>query len=111
MNLSAAPTMFQPLMACFLLSAATGLSLRRFLLPYFPGGDAAEKRAPVTMVASAIFLAAVAFTVSDQKLWAIPIVLTFSLWLALVFDDSKPATTIAISVVSFAMYLCLRSIH
>lgn len=103
--------MFQPFMTFLLLSAATGLSLRRFLLPYFTGGDAAEKRAPVTMVASAIFLAGVAFTVSDLKLWAIPIVLAFSLLLALVFDDSKPNMTIAISVVSLAMYLGLRSIH
>ncbi|MCZ7854901.1 MULTISPECIES: hypothetical protein [Agrobacterium] len=103
--------MFQPLVTCLLLSAATGLSLRRFLLPYFPGGDAAEQRSPVTMVASAIFLAAVAFTVSDQKLWAIPIVLTFSLWLASVFDDSKPNMTIAISVVSLTLYMGLRSIH
>ncbi|MBO9177014.1 hypothetical protein J5283_22910 [Rhizobium sp. 16-488-2a] len=103
--------MFEPLMTCLLLSAAAGLSMRRFLLPYFSGGDAAEKRAPVTMVASTIFLAAVAFTVSDQKLWAIPIVLTFSLWLASVFDDSKPNMTIAISVVSLALYMGLRSIH
>ena len=87
--------MFQPFMTCLLLSAATGLSLRRFLLPYFTGGDAAG----------------VAFTVSDLKLWAIPIVLAFSLLLALVFDDSKPNMTIAISVVSLAMYLGLRSIH
>lgn len=103
--------MFHPLMTCLLLSAASGLSMRRFLLPYFPSGDAAEQRAPLTMVASAVFLAAIAFTVSDQKLSAIPIVLTFSLWLASVFDDAKPNMTIAISVISLAMYLGLRSIQ
>ncbi len=103
--------MFHSLMTCLLLSAAAGLSMRRFLLPYFPGGDAAEKRAPVTMVASAVFLAAIAFTVSDQKLWAFPIVLTLSLWLASLFDDVKPNKTIAVSVVSLATYLGLRSIQ
>lgn len=102
--------MFHPVMTCLLLSVAAGLSMRRFLLPYFPGGDAAEKRAPVTMVASAVFLAAIAFTVSDQ-LWAMPIVLTFSLWLASLLDDFKPNMTIAISVVSLATYLGLRSVQ
>ena len=103
--------MFHPLMTSFLLSAATGFSMRRFLLPYLPGGDFAEKRAPVTMAASAVFLAAIAFTVSDQKLWAIPIILSFSLWLTSVFDDAKPNMTFAISIVSLATYLGLRSIH
>lgn len=103
--------MLHPLMTCLLLSSAAGLSMRRFLLPYCPGGDAAEKRAPVTMVASAVFLAAIAFTVSDQKLWAMPIVLTLSLWLASLLDDFKPNMTIAISVVSLATYLGLRSVQ
>lgn len=84
--------------------------MRRFFLPYFPGGDAAEKRAPVTIVASAVFPASIAFTFSDQSLGAIPLVLTFSLCLSSLFNDVKSNMTIAISVASFAAYLGFRSI-
>ncbi|SCB61970.1 hypothetical protein GA0061105_12833 [Rhizobium aethiopicum] len=84
--------------------------MRRFLLPYFSGGDFAEKSAPVTIVASAVFLATVAFTISDQNLWAKSVILTLCLLLAAMFDDVRPRLTIALSVVSLAAYLGLRSI-
>lgn len=85
--------------------------MRRFLLPYFPGGDLAEKSAPVTIVASAVFLATLAFTVSDQDLWAKSAILMIGLFLAATFDDGRPKLTIALSVLSLAAYLGLRSIN
>ncbi|NKK96903.1 hypothetical protein GFM02_01135 [Rhizobium leguminosarum bv. viciae] len=102
--------MLQLVLTCLLLSVASGLSMRRFLLPYFPGGDLAEKSAPVTIVASAVFLAAVAFTVSDQELWAKSVILLLGLSLAAMFGDARPRLTIALSAVSLAAYLGLRSI-
>ena len=102
--------MLQLVLTCLLLSVASGLSMRRFLLPYFAGGDLAEKSAPVTVVASAVFLAAIAFTVSDQDLWAKSVILMLGLLLAAMFDDARPKLTIALSAVSLAAYLGLRSI-
>ncbi|WP_434714411.1 hypothetical protein NMA58_26420 (plasmid) [Rhizobium sp. YTUHZ045] len=102
--------MLHLVLTCLLLSVASGLSMRRFLLPYFPGGDLAEKSAPVTVVASAVFLAAVAFTISDQNLWAKSVVLMLCLLLAAMFDDARPSLTIALSAISLAAYLGLRSI-
>ncbi|MBY5403095.1 hypothetical protein [Rhizobium leguminosarum] len=102
--------MLHLVLTCLLLSVASGLSMRRFLLPYLSGGDLAEKSAPVTIVASAVFLAAIAFTVSDQNLWAISAILMLGLSLAVMFDDARPRMTIALSVVSLAVYLGLRSI-
>ncbi|MBX5000827.1 hypothetical protein [Rhizobium lentis] len=102
--------MLHLVLTCLLLSVASGLSMRRFLLPYFPGGDLSEKSAPVTIVASAVFLAAAAFTVSDQGLWAKSIILMLCLLLAALLDDARPRLTIALSVVSLAAYLGLRSI-
>jgi hypothetical protein len=101
--------MFHPLITCLLLSTAAGLSMRRFVLPYFPGGDPAQKRAPITIVANAVFLAAIAFIVSDQQFWAMPVVISFSLLLASIVDDTNPNMTIAISAISLAAYLGLRS--
>ncbi len=83
--------------------------MRRFLLPYFSGGDLAEESAPVTIVASAVFLAAVAFTISDQNLWAKSVVLMLCLLLAAMLDDARPRLTIAIAAVSLGAYLGLRS--
>ncbi|AXA42805.1 hypothetical protein ACVMIX_006015 [Rhizobium leguminosarum] len=102
--------MLQLVLTCLLLSVASGLSMRRFLLPYFPGGDLAEKSAPVTIVASAVFLGAIAFTVSDQDLWAKSVILMLGLSLAAMFDDARPRLTIALSAISLAAYLGLRSI-
>ncbi|RUM20693.1 hypothetical protein EFQ99_28340 [Rhizobium vallis] len=102
--------MLHLVLTCLLLSAASGLSMRRFLLPYFQGGDLAEKSAPVTIVASAVFLGTIAFTVSDQNLWAKSVILMLGLFLAATFDDAKPKLTIALSAVSLAAYLGLRSI-
>ncbi|NEJ17255.1 hypothetical protein GR211_30445 [Rhizobium leguminosarum] len=102
--------MLQLVLTCLLLSVASGLSMRRFLLPYFPGGGLAEKSAPVTIVASAVFLAAIAFTVSDQDLWAKSLILILGLALAAMFDDARPRLTIALSAISLAAYLGLRSI-
>ncbi|MDR9760080.1 hypothetical protein RJJ37_10575 [Rhizobium redzepovicii] len=98
-------------LTCLLLSVASGLSMRRFLLPYLPGGDLAEKSAPVTIVASAVFLGAVAFTVSDQNLWATSAILSLGLLLAAMFDDARPKLTITLSVISLAVYLGFRSIN
>ncbi len=83
--------------------------MRRFLLPYFSGGDLAEESAPVTIVASAVFLAAVAFTISDQNLWAKSVVLMLCLLLAAMLDDARPRLTIAIAAASLGAYLGLRS--
>ncbi|MGG7576835.1 hypothetical protein [Rhizobium sp. Nf11,1] len=102
--------MLHLVLTCLLLSVASGLSMRRFLLPYFPGGDLAEKSAPVTVVASAVFLAAVAFTISDQNLWSKSVVLMLCLLLAAMFDDARPSLTIALSAISLAAYLGLRPI-
>ncbi|MBB3350352.1 hypothetical protein FHT70_000253 [Rhizobium sp. BK049] len=102
--------MLHLVLTCLLLSVASGLSMRRFLLPYFPGGDLAEKSAPVTVVASAVFLAAVAFTISDQNLWGKSVVLMLCLLLAAMFDDARPSLTIALSAISLAAYLGLRPI-
>ncbi|EJB06165.1 hypothetical protein Rleg9DRAFT_5091 [Rhizobium leguminosarum bv. trifolii WSM597] len=98
-------------LTCLLLGIASGLSMRRFLLPYFPGGDLAEKSAPVTIVASAVFLGTLAFTVSDQNLWATSAILVLGLLLATLFDDARPKLTIALSAISLAAYLSLRSIN
>ncbi|MBY4590324.1 MULTISPECIES: hypothetical protein [Rhizobium] len=98
-------------LTCLLLSIASGLSMRRFLLPYLPGGDLAEKSAPVTIVASAVFLGALAITVSDQNLWATSAILSLGLLLAAMFDDARPKLTIALSAISLAVYLGFRSIN
>jgi len=100
-----------PVLPCLLLSIAAGLSMRRFLLPYLPGGDLAEKRAPTTMIASTVFLGAIAFTVSDQALWAKSVVFGLGLLLAAIFSDARPKLPVALSVVSLAAYLGLRSIN
>ncbi|MBX4923388.1 hypothetical protein HJA76_27590 [Rhizobium bangladeshense] len=101
--------MLHLVLTCLLLSVASGLSMRRFLLPYFSGGELAEKSAPVTIVASAVFLAAVAFTISDQNLWAKSVVLMLCLLLAARLDDARPRLTIAIAAASLGAYLGLRS--
>lgn len=85
--------------------------MRRFLLPYFSGGDLAEKSAPVTIVASAVFLAAVAFTLSDQDLWAKSVILMLCLSLAAMFDDARPKLTISLSAICLGAYLGLRTIN
>ncbi|ACE94613.1 hypothetical protein AMC90_PD00541 (plasmid) [Rhizobium phaseoli] len=103
--------MLHLVLTCLLLSIASGLSMRRFLLPYFPSGDLAEKSAPATMVASAVFLATIALTISDQELWAKSVILMLGLLLAAMFDDGRPKLTIAVSAVSLAAYLGLRSIN
>jgi hypothetical protein len=102
--------MLHLVLTCLLLSVASGLSMRRFLLPYFPGGDLADKSAPVTIVANAVFLATIAFTVSDQNLWAKSVIVMLGVLLAAMFDDARPKLTIALSAVSLATYLGLRSI-
>jgi len=84
--------------------------MRRFLLPYLPGGDLNEKRAPSTIVASSVFLAAIAFTVSDQGLWAKSVVFALGLALAAIFNDARPKLPVILSVVSLAVYLALRTI-
>ncbi|WP_183843567.1 hypothetical protein [Rhizobium etli] len=98
-------------LTCLLLSAASGLSMRRFLLPYFSGGDLGEKSAPVTIVATAVFLVAVAFTLSDQDLWAKTVILILCLSLAAMFDDARPRLTISLSAACLAAYLGLRTIN
>ncbi len=103
--------MMNPVLTCLLLSIAAGLSMRRFLLPYLPSGDLADKRAPSTIVASSVFLAAIAFTISDQDMWAKSVVLALGLALAAIFNDARPKLPIALSVVSLAAYLGLRAIN
>lgn len=98
-------------LTCLLLSVAAGLSMRGFLLPFFMGGNLAEKHVPMTVIASSVFLAAVAFTVSDQSLWAKSFILLLGVLLAAIFDDEKPNLAIALSVASLAAYLGLRSIN
>ncbi|CAN7278398.1 hypothetical protein LJR030_002485 [Rhizobium sp. LjRoot30] len=92
------------------LSIAAGLSVRRFALPYLPDGNIAEQRAPITTVATAVFLATIALIVSDQQLLAISIIMGLGILLAAIFDNTRSELTTIISAVSLMAYLGLRSV-
>ena len=100
--------MFNLAITCLLLAAALGLSLRRFSLPYLAKGEIGEQSSPVTMVASAVFLAALALAVSDRGLWYAAVAIGGSLLVALVFDQDNPRMTAALSVACLLSYVALR---
>ena len=92
------------------LSIAAGLSVRRFSLPYFPDGNIAEQRAPITTVATAVFLATIALIVSDQQILAISIIIVLGILLAAIFDSARSILATTISAISLMAYLGLRSL-
>jgi hypothetical protein len=96
------------ILTCLLLSAALALSLRRFIMPYTALDHGAEVTSPVTMVATAVFLAAFALTLSDTDLIPAGLTMIAGLLLAKIFDDAKPALTVALSAACLFAYLGLR---
>lgn len=100
--------MLNLLMTCLLLAAALGLSLRRFALPYLARRDIAEQSEPVTMVASAVFLAALALTVSDKDFWHASLTVAGGIVVALIFDQQRPRLAAVLSAACLLCYLALR---
>lgn len=93
---------------CLLLIAALALSLRRFLVPYVRGQHEAHATSPLTMVASAVFLVALALTFSDSGLTRAALMLAGGVFLALLFDGAKPWLMVALSATCLLVYLGLR---
>jgi len=97
-----------PVFTDLLLGAALALSLRRFILPYVVEDDIVRASAPVTMVASAVFLAALALTCADKSFWSASVTLTGGALLAFVFDDRWPKLAVTAAAACLLVYLGMR---
>nr|QCL10345.1 putative membrane protein [Rhizobium rhizogenes]QCL10500.1 putative membrane protein [Rhizobium rhizogenes] len=94
-----------------LLSIALGLSWNRFLLTFASGGDSLQNQMPVTMVAAAVSLSALALSVADKGLFLGGAMVVLGLALAVISKNfSYPVAIVGLSVVSLAAYLQL-TIH
>ncbi|CUX67513.1 conserved membrane hypothetical protein [Agrobacterium tumefaciens str. Kerr 14] len=100
--------MWMNVFTCLLLIVALALSLRRFIVPYVRGEPEAEATSPVTMVASAVFLAALALTVSDTDITRAALTLAGGVLLALLLDGATPWLMVTLSAVCLLVYLGLR---
>lgn len=100
--------MLNPVLTSLLLGAALALSLRRFILPYMAVQDVLKAAAPVNMIASAVFLAALALTCSDKGFWNASATLIGGMTLAFVFDDRRPKLVVAIAAACLLSYLAMR---
>jgi hypothetical protein len=89
-----------------LLSVALGLSWNRFLLTFASGGDSLQNQMPVTMVAAAVSLSALALSVADKGLLLGGALVLLGLALAAISRGlSNPVAIVGLSVVSLAVYL------
>ncbi|MBB3308860.1 hypothetical protein FHT78_000589 [Rhizobium sp. BK196] len=97
-----------PVLTDLLLSATLALSLRRFILPYMVEDDIVRVSAPVTMVASAVFLAALALTCADKSFWSAGATLAGGALLAFVFGDRWPKLAVTAAATCLLAYLGMR---
>jgi len=97
-----------PILTDLLLAATLALSLRRFILPYVVEDDIMRASAPVTMVASAVFLAALALTCSDKTFWSATVTLTGGALLAFILDDRWPKLAVTAAAACLLAYLGIR---
>lgn len=89
-----------------LLSISLGLSWNRFLLTFASSGDSLQNQMPVTMVAAAVSLTALALSFADRgPLLGSAIVLLGLLLAAISKSLSHPAAIVALSAISLAAYL------
>ncbi len=63
---------------------------------------------PVNMIASAVFLAALALACSDKGFWSATATLVIGMLLASLFDDRKPKLVVTISAACLLTYLAIR---
>ncbi|WP_105403738.1 MULTISPECIES: hypothetical protein [unclassified Neorhizobium] len=96
------------ILTCFLLAAALSLSVRRFLVPYIRADGRAEATSPLTMVASAVFLTALALTIADTDVLRAALTLASGLLFAVLLDGLRPTLLVALSVACLIAYLGLR---
>lgn len=97
-----------PVLTDLLLAATLALSLRRFILPYMAQGDVMRAATPATMVASAVFLAALALTCSDKTFWSATVTLTAGALIAYVVDDRWPKLAVTAAALCLLAYLGMR---
>jgi len=97
-----------PILTDLLLAVTLALSLRRFILPYVVEDDVLRASAPVTMVASAVFLAALALTCSDKTFWSATITLSGGALMASFFDDRWPKLAVTAAAACLLAYLGMR---
>ena len=91
-----------------LLSVAIGLSWNRFLLTFSGLSNSLQNQMPVTMVATAVSLSALALSVADKGLLLGGAVVVLGLALAVISKGfSFPVASVGLSVVSLAAYLQL----
>jgi hypothetical protein len=100
--------MFHLVITCLLLAVALGLSLRSFTLPYIPRHKIVDQSAPVTMVASAVFLTALSLTVADKHAWSVAPTLVGGALFALIFSHENPRLSGILCAASLLSYLALR---
>lgn len=89
-----------------LLSISLGLSWNRFLLTFSSRGDGLQSQMPVTMVAAAISLSALALSVADKGLLLGGAIVLLGLALAIISRGfSYPTVIVGLSAISLAAYL------
>ncbi|MFT4182071.1 MAG: hypothetical protein QM636_09140 [Rhizobium sp.] len=89
-----------------LLSIALGLSWNRFLLTFSSRGDSLQSQMPVTMVAAAVSLSALALSVADKGPLLGGAIVLLGLALAVISKGlSHPAVIVGLSAISLAAYL------
>jgi hypothetical protein len=98
--------MMNSLLPSFLLSLSVGLSWNRFLLTFTQRTDLLEGQMPITMIASAVCLSALALAIADSGVWLGLVIVAMGLGLAVILArSSKPGLAVALSVISLAAYL------
>lgn len=94
------------ILPALLLSIALGLSWNRFLLTFSNRSDCLQNQMPVTMVAAAVSLSALALSVADKGLMLGGAIVLLGLALAAISKSvSRPVAIVGLSVVSLAAYL------
>jgi len=89
-----------------LLSISLGLSWNRFLLTFTSRGDCLQNQMPVTMIAAAVSLTALALSLADKGPLLGGVITLLGLLLAAISKNlSHPVAIVAISAVSLAGYL------
>jgi uncharacterized membrane protein len=89
-----------------LLSISLGLSWNRFLLTFTSRGDCLQDQMPVTMVAAAVSLTALALSFADKGPLLGGAIVVLGLLLAAISKNlSQPIAIVALSAVSLAAYL------
>jgi hypothetical protein len=95
-----------PILLPLLLSISLGLSWNRFLLTFTSGGEGLQNQMPVTMVAAAVSLSALALSIADKGLLLGGAIILLGLTLAAISKSlSHPVAIVALSAISLAAYL------